>query len=302
MLPSESSSRIARRRASHGVASAPSACTARALKIVVPLAAGGGADILARMLAEQIGRAQNVVRGGGEPPGRRHRDRHRGGGARRARRRDRAAHQPGVPDQSAHQEGRLRSADEFRSGLQHGELPAGVRRAGELAAEDHGRHDRHGEGQAGLGHGGERRHRQPDAYRLRGAEEGDRAGNDLRAVSRARRPRSTRCSAAISRGLFRLRHHLRRNSKAVRCGRSRSARDSASPACRTCRPFPSSATPTTKRKAGTACSRRRRCRRTRSRGSINWFARPATPPGEGKARRARTRAGRPCAAPNMAQA
>jgi tripartite-type tricarboxylate transporter receptor subunit TctC len=35
--------------------------TARTLKIVVPLAAGGGADIVARVLAEQIGRAQNVT-------------------------------------------------------------------------------------------------------------------------------------------------------------------------------------------------------------------------------------------------
>ena len=35
--------------------------TARSLKIVVPLAAGGGADIVARVLAEQIGRAQNVT-------------------------------------------------------------------------------------------------------------------------------------------------------------------------------------------------------------------------------------------------
>jgi len=34
--------------------------SARPLKIVVPLAAGGGADIVARVLAEQIGRAQNV--------------------------------------------------------------------------------------------------------------------------------------------------------------------------------------------------------------------------------------------------
>ena len=35
--------------------------TTRSLKIVVPLAAGGGADIVARVLAEQIGRAQNVT-------------------------------------------------------------------------------------------------------------------------------------------------------------------------------------------------------------------------------------------------
>ena len=35
--------------------------TARSLKIVVPLAAGGGADIVARILAEQIGRAQNIT-------------------------------------------------------------------------------------------------------------------------------------------------------------------------------------------------------------------------------------------------
>ena len=35
--------------------------TARTVKIVVPLAPGGGADILARELAEQIGRAQNVT-------------------------------------------------------------------------------------------------------------------------------------------------------------------------------------------------------------------------------------------------
>src|SRR6185436_7407932 len=43
------------------VSAEPSAAqTARTLKIVVPLAAGGGADIVARVLAEQIGRAQNV--------------------------------------------------------------------------------------------------------------------------------------------------------------------------------------------------------------------------------------------------
>src|SRR5690242_8073619 len=35
--------------------------TARNLKIVVPLAAGGGADIVARVLAEQIGHAQSVT-------------------------------------------------------------------------------------------------------------------------------------------------------------------------------------------------------------------------------------------------
>jgi len=35
--------------------------TARTVKIVVPLAAGGGADIVARVLAEQIGRAQSVT-------------------------------------------------------------------------------------------------------------------------------------------------------------------------------------------------------------------------------------------------
>ena len=34
--------------------------TASPLKIVVPLAAGGGADILARILAEEIGHAQHV--------------------------------------------------------------------------------------------------------------------------------------------------------------------------------------------------------------------------------------------------
>ncbi len=34
--------------------------TASSLKIVVPLAAGGGADILARILAEEIGRAQHI--------------------------------------------------------------------------------------------------------------------------------------------------------------------------------------------------------------------------------------------------
>jgi tripartite-type tricarboxylate transporter receptor subunit TctC len=34
--------------------------TPRALKIVVPLAAGGGADIVARILADQISHAQNV--------------------------------------------------------------------------------------------------------------------------------------------------------------------------------------------------------------------------------------------------
>lgn len=41
------------------IALSAQAQSSRGLKIVVPLAAGGGADILARILAEQIGRAQN---------------------------------------------------------------------------------------------------------------------------------------------------------------------------------------------------------------------------------------------------
>ena len=46
---------------SHGLSAAPAhSQTAPPLKIVVPLAAGGGADIVARMLAEEIGRAQHV--------------------------------------------------------------------------------------------------------------------------------------------------------------------------------------------------------------------------------------------------
>jgi tripartite-type tricarboxylate transporter receptor subunit TctC len=40
--------------------SSAQAQSSRGLKIVVPLAAGGGADILARILAEQIGHAQNI--------------------------------------------------------------------------------------------------------------------------------------------------------------------------------------------------------------------------------------------------
>jgi tripartite-type tricarboxylate transporter receptor subunit TctC len=46
-----------------GLATSPvsaQSSSGRTLKIVVPLAAGGGADILARILAEQIGHAQNV--------------------------------------------------------------------------------------------------------------------------------------------------------------------------------------------------------------------------------------------------
>lgn len=42
-------------------ASPASAQTNRAVKIIVPLAAGGGADILARVLAEQINRTQNTT-------------------------------------------------------------------------------------------------------------------------------------------------------------------------------------------------------------------------------------------------
>ena len=181
----------------------------------------------------------------------------------------------------------LRSADEFRSGLQHRELPAGVRRAGGLAAEDDGRHDRDGEGEAGLGHRGERRHRQPDPYRLRGAEEGDRPGDDLRAVPGAAPAVNALLGGHITR-FIPTTAPSPGSSKAVRCGRSRSARKSASPGCRTCRPSPSSATPTTKRKAGTASSRRRRRRRTRSRSSIDWFSGGGNSArGEGEARRAR---------------
>jgi tripartite-type tricarboxylate transporter receptor subunit TctC len=46
-----------------GLAASPASAqqtSSKTLKIVVPLAAGGGADILARILAEQIGHAQNV--------------------------------------------------------------------------------------------------------------------------------------------------------------------------------------------------------------------------------------------------
>ena len=46
-----------------GLAASPAfaqSASGRSLKIVVPLAAGGGADILARILAEQIGHAQNI--------------------------------------------------------------------------------------------------------------------------------------------------------------------------------------------------------------------------------------------------
>lgn len=42
-------------------ASPASAQATRTMKIIVPLAAGGGADILARVLAEQINRAQGVT-------------------------------------------------------------------------------------------------------------------------------------------------------------------------------------------------------------------------------------------------
>ena len=84
---------------------------------------------------------------------------------------------------------------------------------------------------------------------------------------RARRPRSTHCSAGISRRSIPTTPPCPAQLKSRRAAaRSRSARESASPGCRTCRPSPSSATPTTRRKAGTTSWRRRKRRRTSSRG------------------------------------
>ncbi len=56
----QSSSRIAGRVSLIGVISSAEAQTARTLKIVVPLAAGGGADIVARVRPSRR-RAQNVT-------------------------------------------------------------------------------------------------------------------------------------------------------------------------------------------------------------------------------------------------
>ena len=83
-------------------------------------------------------------------------------------------------------------------------------------------------------------------------------GLEMTYVPFAGRGARRQCAArrAYHVGLFRLHHRVR----AVEGGRAAAARgrlaDSASPGCRTCRPSPSSATPPTKRKAGTACWRR----------------------------------------------
>ena len=68
----------------------PAPAQTRTIKIIVPSTAGGGADTLARLLGDQISREAGSDRRRREPPRRQQHDRHRGRGARGARRQHRA--------------------------------------------------------------------------------------------------------------------------------------------------------------------------------------------------------------------
>ncbi len=158
----------------------------RSLKIVVPYTPASGPDILSRLMAEQIGRAQGADGGGREPPGRRHRHRHRGRRARGAGRRHRAAGGEFVRGQSRPEARQLRSVQELRAGLPARGDADGAGGQGRFALPHDRRPDRGGARQAGRIVIGERRAGVLAALCLRGAQARGQHQHDLRALWRHR--------------------------------------------------------------------------------------------------------------------
>ena len=96
----------------------------RPVKIVVPVAAGGGVDVMARLLALKLGRAARPAVRGGEPAGRRRRDRQQGGDRLAGRRHDIALHavEP-VAVGRGQQDAALRSRQGFHADHQRRDQP-----------------------------------------------------------------------------------------------------------------------------------------------------------------------------------
>ena len=120
---------------------------AKSIRLIVPYPPGGSADILARAIGQKAGEASAATRRR-EPPGRRHRDRHRGAREERARRlRDHDRHrqlardQPGAWDPAKIDFSDVANADiprevraagaewwSLRAWMEHGATPYGAER------------------------------------------------------------------------------------------------------------------------------------------------------------------------------
>ena len=101
--------------------------TARAIRVIVPFPAAGPSDIVARLLAEQVGSAQGRTIIVEESPRGRHGNRYKFGFASRTRRQHPPTHHGCVTLHSADAYGQISSVDQLRADLSSGRF-ANLRR------------------------------------------------------------------------------------------------------------------------------------------------------------------------------
>ena len=99
----------------------------RTIHLIVPVPPGASTDAVARLMAEQIGRAQGVTIVVENRPGASRNDRDRGGFARGAGRQHAADDGQHLSDRRPDPEGELPSGDRLRSDLLPGAIAGGVR-------------------------------------------------------------------------------------------------------------------------------------------------------------------------------
>ncbi len=196
----------------------------KTIRIIVPYTPGSGPDILSRLMAEEIGNEHGPTMVVENRPRRRHRGRHRSGGACRSGRQHGAPGREFVRHQSGAQARQLRESTKDFAPVCYLAVDAdGARGAGRLALQDTGGSDRRGEGPSPANRICQRR----SGSSLHVAIEVLRRAANLNITyvpTAAPAPPSARCSAAMSCGLgglsdrgvatsgrhaARPRHHLR---------------------------------------------------------------------------------------------